>query len=80
MRTRWERVRLAWRVMVQAAIAVALSWAIAKGLWGHTAPFFAPVAAIIALGQSYRERWNRAVELVVAPAVPPVPGTTFCGI
>lgn len=66
MRTRWERVRLAWRVMVQAAIAVALSWAIAKGLWGHTAPFFAPVAAIIALGQSYRERWNRAVELVVA--------------
>jgi uncharacterized membrane protein YgaE (UPF0421/DUF939 family) len=66
MRTRWERVRLAWRVMVQAAVAVALSWGIAKAVWGHTAPFFAPVAAIIALGQSYRERWNRAVELVVA--------------
>jgi uncharacterized membrane protein YgaE (UPF0421/DUF939 family) len=66
MRTRWERVRLAWRVMVQAAIAVAISWGIAKGVFGHAAPFFAPVAAIIALGQSYRERWNRAVELVVA--------------
>jgi uncharacterized membrane protein YgaE (UPF0421/DUF939 family) len=66
MRTRWERVRVAWRVMFQAAVAVALAWAIAKGVWGHRAPFFAPVAAIIALGQTYRERRRRAVELVVA--------------
>ena len=28
----------------------AASWAVAKWLWGHPAPFFAPVAAIIALG------------------------------
>jgi uncharacterized membrane protein YgaE (UPF0421/DUF939 family) len=66
MRTRWQRVRVAWRVMFQAAVAVALAWAIAKGVWGHKAPFFAPVAAIIALGQSYHERRRRAVELVVA--------------
>jgi hypothetical protein len=66
MRTRWQRVRAGWRTMFQAAIAVAVSWAVAKWLWGHPAPFFAPVAAIIALGQSYRERGRRAVELVGA--------------
>jgi uncharacterized membrane protein YccC len=38
-------------------------------VWGHPAPFFAPVAAIIALGQSYHERGRRAVELVVAATI-----------
>ena len=42
MRTRWERVRAGWRMMVQAGVAVALAWAVAKWLWGHDAPFFAP--------------------------------------
>ena len=66
MRTRWQRVRTGWRTMVQAGVAVALAWAVAKWLLGPRAPFFAPVAAIIALGQSYYERGRRAVELVVA--------------
>jgi uncharacterized membrane protein YgaE (UPF0421/DUF939 family) len=65
MRTRWRRVRVAWRTMVQAAVAAALAWLFAKHVWGHAAPFFAPVAAIVALGQSYRERGRRAVELVI---------------
>jgi uncharacterized membrane protein YgaE (UPF0421/DUF939 family) len=69
MRTRWGRVRAGWRTMVQAAVAVAASWAVAKWLWGHDAPFFAPVSAIIALGQSYHERGRRAVELVVAVTI-----------
>ena len=45
MRTRWERVRMGWRTMVQAGVAVALAWAVAKWLWGHPTPFFAPVSA-----------------------------------
>jgi uncharacterized membrane protein YgaE (UPF0421/DUF939 family) len=66
MATRWTRVRLAWRTMVQAAVAASLSYWVAVHLWGHTAPFFAPVAAIIATGQSSHERGRRAVELVIA--------------
>ena len=66
MATRWQRVRTNWRVPLQAAIAVALAWAIAKWVLGHDAPFFAPVAAIIAVGQSYYERGRRATELVFA--------------
>jgi uncharacterized membrane protein YgaE (UPF0421/DUF939 family) len=65
MRTRWQRVRLAWRTMVQAAVASSGAWLISTEVWGHKAPFFAPVSAIIALGQSYRERGRRAAELVV---------------
>jgi uncharacterized membrane protein YgaE (UPF0421/DUF939 family) len=65
MRTRWLRVRLAWRTMVQASVASSLAWLIAVHLWGHKAPFFAPVSAIIALGQSYHERGRRAAELVI---------------
>src|SRR3954453_12899112 len=66
MRTRWSRVRANWRVMVQAAVAVALAWAFAKSVLGHTAPFFAPVSAIISLGTSYFGRTRRAAELVAA--------------
>ncbi|RKQ90722.1 uncharacterized membrane protein YgaE (UPF0421/DUF939 family) [Solirubrobacter pauli] len=69
MTTRWHRVKSGWRVMVQAAVAVAISWAVAKWLWGHAAPFFAPVSAIIALGQSYHERGRRAMELVFAVTI-----------
>ncbi|HEX6027348.1 MAG TPA: FUSC family protein [Solirubrobacter sp.] len=69
MRTRWSRVRAGWRTAVQAAIAVAASWAAAKWVWGHPAPFFAPVASIIALGQSYTERRRRAAELVIAVTI-----------
>lgn len=65
MRTRWQRVRVSWRTMVQAAVAVAAAWALSKLIWGHPAPFFAPIAAIIALGQSYHERGRRAVEIVI---------------
>ncbi len=66
MATRWRRVRTNWRVPLQTAVAVALAWALAKWVWGHDAPFFAPVAAIIALGQSSYERGRRATELVIA--------------
>ena len=69
MRTRLDRVRAGWRTMVQAGVAVALAWAVAKWLWGHEQPFFAPVAAVIALGTSYYERGRRAVELTVAVTI-----------
>lgn len=65
MSTRWQRVRGAWRTMVQASVAASLAWWVSVHVWGHPAPFFAPVAAIIATGQSSHERGRRAVELVI---------------
>jgi uncharacterized membrane protein YgaE (UPF0421/DUF939 family) len=51
--------------MVQAAVAVALAWGMSKWVWGHPHPYFAPIAALIALGQSYHERGRRAIEIVI---------------
>ena len=65
MATRWNRVHMAWRPMVQASVAAGLAWWVSVHVWGHTAPFFAPVAAIIATGQSSHQRGRRAVELVI---------------
>ena len=53
MATRWHRVVTSWRTMVQAGVAVAAAWAVAKWGLGHPAPFFAPISAVIALGTSY---------------------------
>jgi len=51
--------------MVQASVAAGLAWWVAVHVFGHTAPFFAPLSAIIATGQSYHQRGRRAVELVI---------------
>lgn len=65
MRTRWLRVRVAWRTLVQAGLACAIAWLIATDVIGHSRPFFAPVAAIITLGLTLAQRGRRAVELTL---------------
>jgi uncharacterized membrane protein YgaE (UPF0421/DUF939 family) len=68
-RTRLRRLQLAWRTLVQASVAAALAWLIAVELFGHVRPFFAPVSAIIAVGQTYHQRGRRAVELVIGVSI-----------
>ncbi len=55
--------------IAQTAIAAALAWFVALELVGHPQPFFAPVAAIIALGIVVGQRARRAAELAVGVAV-----------
>jgi uncharacterized membrane protein YgaE (UPF0421/DUF939 family) len=69
MRTRLERLRLAWRSLFQASVSAALAWLVATQLLGHPRPFFAPVAAIITLGITVSQRGRRAVELAFGVAV-----------
>ena len=69
MRTRFDRLRLAWRSLVQTAIAATLAYVIAADVIGHPKPFFAPVSAIITLGITVGQRGRRAVELAVGVAV-----------
>ena len=69
MRTRFDRLRLAWRSLVQAAIASTAAYLIATHVVGHSTPFFAPVAAIITLGITVGQRGRRAIELAVGVAV-----------
>ena len=67
--TRVERLRLAWRSVLQASLSSALAWLIATELLGHPRPFFAPVAAIITLGITVGQRPQRAAEVAIGVAL-----------
>lgn len=69
VRTRLERIRVAWRSVVQAGLAAAIAYLIATKVFGHPRPFFAPVAAIITLGLAFSERGRRAYELALGVAL-----------
>jgi uncharacterized membrane protein YgaE (UPF0421/DUF939 family) len=69
MRTRFERLHLAWRSLVQAAVAATGAYLIATDVVGHATPFFAPVSAIITLGLTVGQRGRRAFELAIGVAV-----------
>jgi hypothetical protein len=53
----------AWPIL-QGTVAATLAWVIAKHVFGHQEPFFAPVAAIIGLNATVGERGLHAVRLL----------------
>jgi uncharacterized membrane protein YgaE (UPF0421/DUF939 family) len=53
----------------QSAIAAALAWYVAHDAIGHSQAFFAPIAALIALGVGVANRPRRALELTLGVAV-----------
>ena len=76
----WDRSRTSLRARVrrwqskfwqigQCALAAGVAWLIAADLLGHTTPFFAPVAAVVALGTSYGQRLRRVAEVTVGVAL-----------
>ena len=69
MRTRVDRLRSAWRSILQAGVAAGLAWILATELFGHERPFFAPVSAIITLGLTVSERGRRAAEVAIGVAL-----------
>jgi uncharacterized membrane protein YgaE (UPF0421/DUF939 family) len=64
LRSAWERVLRSWRAVALAAVGAALAWYIAHRVLGHAQPFFAPIAAAVALSSSGIQRGRRAVQLV----------------
>jgi len=60
----WQRALATWQSVALAAIAAALAWLIAHQLLGHPQPFFAPIAAAIALSTSPIQRARRTVQMV----------------
>ena len=76
----WDRSRISVRARVrrlqakswqiaQCALAAAVAWLVAADVLGHPTPFFAPVAAVVALGTSYGQRLRRVAEVTVGVAV-----------
>ena len=50
-------------------MAAGLSWFVAVHLFGHHAPLFAPVAAIVSIDMTVGQRLRRAIELIVGASV-----------
>jgi len=55
--------------LVQTALAAGLSWFVAVHLFGHHAPLFAPVAAIVSIDMTLGQRLRRSIELIVGGSV-----------
>jgi hypothetical protein len=53
----------AWRLL-QGTAAATVAWLVAKAVFDHHEPFFAPVAAVIALNTSIGERGLNAIRLL----------------
>src|SRR6476620_4289106 len=67
--TRLERWRSKRWAIAQCAVAAGVAWFVATDVVGHTAPFFAPVAAVVSLGTSYGQRLRRVAEVTVGVAI-----------
>jgi uncharacterized membrane protein YgaE (UPF0421/DUF939 family) len=64
VRDPWLRLRVrAWPIL-QTAVAAVGSWYLAKLLLPEEQPVFASIAAVIAVGATYGQRSERAIELV----------------
>jgi uncharacterized membrane protein YgaE (UPF0421/DUF939 family) len=67
--TRMWRLRTGLRSVLQTAVSAALAWYLAKLIWGHPAPLFAAIAAIIVSSTSLGQQRRRATELALGVAV-----------
>jgi Fusaric acid resistance protein-like len=63
--SRVEALRTSALTVAQCALAAAAAWYFATEVVHHPRPFFAPIAAVIALAAGYGQRGRRTVELVV---------------
>jgi hypothetical protein len=55
--------------LVQQTIAGTLAWVLAKHIAGHHVPFFAPIAAVVALNAARGERGTNALQLLAGVLV-----------
>lgn len=65
----WSRVRTAFVPVLQAVVAAGVAYAIGYYVLGHSAPFFAPVSAWVALGFTADRDLRRVAELAVGVAL-----------
>src|SRR3954465_9284327 len=64
-----ERLRANWRWFAQAALATAPSWWLAKELFGHPRPIFAPVAGLIAVSTTLGQPRRYAIGMGLGIAI-----------
>ncbi|MEU8338696.1 FUSC family protein [Micromonospora tulbaghiae] len=63
-RDRMQQLRIKSVLAVQAGLAAALAWAVARWLTGMPSPIFAPAAAVAVITSSFGRRLSNTVELL----------------
>src|SRR5512132_4382322 len=66
---RLRRVRAGTGLLLRAALAATIAWLLAEHVAGHDDPFFAPLAAVVALAAGRAEHGPRAPRLLFGLAV-----------
>ncbi|MFF3393474.1 aromatic acid exporter family protein [Streptomyces sp. NPDC002669] len=64
MRNAWQRVRGGLWPVLQQSVAAALSWWLARQIFDHHTPLFAPMATLVALNTPLGGRGTNAVRVV----------------
>lgn len=77
LRARVARLRSKGWVIGQCAVAAGVAWWLAKDVFDHTLPFFAPIAAVVSLGMSYGQRQRRVAEVTIGVALGVLLGDTL---
>lgn len=67
--SRIQRVRKRAFTIIQVAVAAGLAYWVARTLFDHPAPFFAPITVVIILGLTGGDRIRRALELSLGVTV-----------
>ena len=76
----WTRLRAGTYGSLQCGLAAALAWAISVHVLGHPRPFFASVAAVVALGLRPGQRLRRTAELAFGVALGVLVGDLVVGL
>lgn len=63
------RLRGSFRSLLQTSVAATAAYFLAFYLLGHERPFFAPIAAVVALSVTLGQRGRRTIELVFGVAI-----------
>jgi uncharacterized membrane protein YgaE (UPF0421/DUF939 family) len=72
-----QRLRAAGLTIVQASLAAMIAWSFSRYVLDRPEPFFAPLAAMSAIGLSLERRLRRSVEMVLGVAVGILVGDLF---
>lgn len=76
----WARLRAGTYGSLQCGLAAALAWAFSVHVLGHPKPFFASVAAVVALGVRPGQRLRRTAELAFGVALGVLVGDLIVGL
>jgi uncharacterized membrane protein YgaE (UPF0421/DUF939 family) len=80
LRERARRVRGIGGLALQAGVAAALSWLVAREVLHVSQPVFAPISAVSTLAASVGQRLRRTIELIIGVTVGVLVGDLLLGV